>query len=134
MSETAFATRTRNGVDTVFQAYTGNTQSMVFLESKDLDLGDSDQDKYIDAVILDVTYPKGDDVPREIYVQLCFKDRMDDVEVWEDPARLFDEDHPVFDVRETARYVKLRLTDYFPVTIWQLGRIIFLGEFVGGRL
>lgn len=134
MSETGIATRTSNGVVTVYQSFTGQTEAMVFLQSKDLDLGTSDMEKYIDAIILDITYPRGDDVPREIYLSWCLKDRMDDAEVWEPEVRVFDEDHPVFDIRETARYVKIKLTDYFPVTIWQMARIIFLGEVVGGRL
>ena len=134
MSETAVMTLTRNGVDTVYQSFTGSTEAMVWLESKDLDLGTSDEEKYIDAIVLDVTYPKGDDTPRELYLSWCLKDRMDSEEVWQPEARVFDEDFPVFDIRETTRYIKVRLVDYFPVTIWQFGRIIFLGEMVGGRI
>jgi hypothetical protein len=133
VSETAVMTLTSNGVVTNYQSYTGSTQSQVYLESKDLDLGTSDQEKYLDVIVLDITYPQGDDTPRELYLSWCLKDRMDDAEVWEDQVRIFDEDFPVFDIRETTRYIKLKIIDYFPVTIWQLARIIFYGELVGGR-
>ena len=134
MSEASRITLTRGPVVTTYQPYTGSTISQVTLVSKDLDLGTSDEEKYIDTIMLDITYPAGDDRPIELYVSWCLKDRMDDAEIWSGEARIFDEDHPVFDIRETTRYIKLKLIDYFPTTIWQLGRIIFMGEVVGGRI
>jgi hypothetical protein len=126
-------TLTRNGVATNYQSYTGQTEAQVFLETKDLDLGDADQEKYLDMLIMDITFPQGDDTPRELYVSWCLKDRMTDFEEWQPQVRIFDLDPPVFDIRETTRYIKLRFFDYFPVTIWQFVRMIFYGEFVGGR-
>lgn len=133
MSELSYITLTRAGKTYNYQTFTGSTSSIVYLETKDLDLGDADQEKYLDSIILDITYPRGDDVPIELYISWCLKDRMDDAEVWEDQVRIFDEDNPVFDIRETTRFIKLKIIDYFPTTIWQLGRVIFFGEMVGGR-
>jgi hypothetical protein len=135
MTEVAWAVRTSvGGVVTDFQAYTGHTEPTVYLETKDLDLGSSDQEKYIDTIIMDFSWPADTDMPSEVYVAWCLKDRMTDAEDWSDDVSVFGADPPIFDIRETARYIKLRLTDHFPVTIWQLGRVIFIGSPAGGRL
>lgn len=135
MTETAVMKKTaQDGTLTIYQAYTGQTEATIYLESKDLDLGTSDQEKYIDCVILDITYPEGDDMPTELYFAWCTKDRMQEAEVWSPDVRIFDQDVPIFDIRETSRYFRIKITDYFPTTIWQLARVIFLGTPAGGRV
>jgi hypothetical protein len=134
MTESTIITRIRDGESENFSGYTGTTVAAVRLISKDLDLGSSDQEKYIDNIWLDITHPKGDAKPSGLFISWAIKDRLEDEEDWSDLVLIYDEDSPVFQIRQTSRYIRIQIQDFFPTTNWQLARIIFFGELVGGRI
>lgn len=98
----------------------------VFFETRDLDFGTT-KEKYIDQIVFRVTPGAG-----FFYLKYAIKDRLQDPVVWSDEF-LQDPDKPFFDIRETARYLRVHIRNSATTSNWQLTSIDIYGEVVEGR-
>lgn len=121
------ATMLKNGTDSVYQIL--GTEE-VWVETDMLDLGDGKQDKYIDAIVLDMTN-RGDLTAMTLRVYI----KDDQTEDWREAANSpfsIDNTSQVVRPRETARFWKIRLADAVPSVKWKWTRIEFYGQLMGG--
>jgi hypothetical protein len=102
----------------------------IYATTKDLDLGDPTNEKYVDHIIFDL------DALEEIeslQVEVGTRDRLKDAIVWSDP-QMISLDNPIVNIRTTARFFSLKITDTQPNVQWNLRRIEFYGRVIGGRI
>jgi len=104
----------------------------LFAESKDLDFGHHDKQKYVDRFVFALKAPAGVDVPA-LSVNIGYRDSLEDSVTWLG-ARIIELDNPHYQLRTTARFFKIKITDDFPVAQWKLTQIEVYGRIVGGRL
>lgn len=109
-----------------------STDIDLYAETKDLDFGHPDKEKYVDRFYFDLTAPAGKSVTG-ITVEIGYRDSLDDVITWLDPEAV-SLDNPSINIRLTARYFRIRIRDELPLAQWKLARIDVYGRVMGGRL
>ena len=98
----------------------------VFLETRDMDFG-TGFEKYFDVVVFKISQPDAG----QFYFSFATKDRIQDEILWA-PERLVFPDQPCY-IRETKRYIRIKLRNVGAVERWQMNAIEYYGEVVGGR-
>lgn len=98
-----------------------------WIESIDLEL--AEVELYIDALKAEMKN-LGETTAM---LKVGWKNRLEDPLVWGEPIQLSDLD-PIFWTRFTARYIRLRIEDETPSTLWKLSSLEFFGHKGGGRL
>jgi hypothetical protein len=101
-----------------------NTGEVVFLESKDLDLDDDKNEKYVDGVQFVIT-----DRPQLGFLEAYFapRRRHEDPLIWDGPYSLAGADGFV-SPRFSARYVKVKVVDGTPTVRWKFSQLNFFGS------
>lgn len=102
----------------------------LYVETKDLDLGDPTKDKFVDMILFDI---EADDVVPLFSVSIGYRDALNDPIVWTTKEYLT-LNNPRVHPRITAKFFKLRFEDESPTTQWRLSRMEFYGRLMGGRL
>ncbi len=102
----------------------------IYCETKDLDLGQPAREKYVDAIVFDITADAEVDF---LQVEIGTRDRLEDDIVWTSPFKLT-LDNPIVDPRLTAKFYTLKISDTQPNNKLSIHRIEFYGRVVGGRI
>lgn len=102
------------------------------IESKWLDLGNPTREKYVDHIVLDFNAAML--IPL-FYLSVGFVDSLEDEANanWINDIQVVNF-NPIIEIRETAKFWKLKFRDELPITQWALSRIEFYGRVMGGRL
>lgn len=105
----------------------------VVVESRPMDFGRPDADKYIDHIILGIEY----DVPFvDAVLQYAVGDRLRDVKAdrisWRTYGSVSTPDNPIYR-RVTGRYFVFRFVDNYPQQRWKLFMMQWFGEVLGTR-
>lgn len=104
----------------------------VFIETKDLDLGDRRVEKFLDAIKMGFT---NTEFLGAVSIQVGRRNHFNEVIVWGPVIAVPDADQPIYDVAgEEVRYFRLRIRDTVPFGRWKLKEIDFYGHKVGGKL
>lgn len=108
------------------------TENGVYVETKPLDFGKPNNDKYIDAVRIDL---QANENPKKLYARVGVQDNLADEIRWSDKL-YFDLDSMVLkDLRIEGKFITLRIEDEFPSVSWTISSIEFFGQLLGiGRL
>lgn len=96
----------------------------VSVTTKDLDLGDQVNAKYVDGIELDFTN-RG--ALTYLEVQVSGRDRHEDPLEWVETFGLAHSDSMIYP-RMRYRYVVLKIIDRLPLARWKLSRINFFGR------
>lgn len=105
----------------------GSLVDACWIESIDLEL--SDAELYVDA--LKAELKDVGDTTALLY--LGWKYRQEENITWEEPVPLRDFD-PIHWTRFTGRFLRLRIEDTTPSTLWKLSSLELFGHKSGGRL
>ena len=100
-----------------------------WVETRDMDFG-SDDLKYVDQIVMKL---EGAATLGSLFLRYATKDRLKDPIVWSERIPLLNVDEPI-ELRETARYFRVRLEDDFVRGRWKLTGISWFGKPVGGRM
>jgi len=106
---------------------------VLYIRTKDLDFDAPNREKYVDHIIFDLQAPE--DIPL-FKVEVGIRNSLQEADpvVWNSMGYVT-LDNPKVDLRLTARFFSLRLTDEAPVAQWNLSNIEFYGKVLGlGRL
>lgn len=103
---------------------------LLYIESKDLDLGDPTREKYLDWIIMDMEAPA--EVPG-MSVQVGYRNALKDPIIWLD-AEDVELPNPRINCRIQAKFFRIKFSDNQPISQWQLSRIEFWGRPMYGRL
>jgi len=125
-----------NGIATIIRTTAGIqypniifSSGNLYVESKDLDLGIPDKQKFIDRIEFDLEAPS--DV-QLFSVQIGYRDRLKDDVTWLDKTYVT-LDNPYVTPRITAKFFTLKFTDELPLVQWKLSRMAFYGRVMKGR-
>lgn len=107
---------------------TNRGEEKCWIESKDIEL-DNRAHKYIDtfnAELRDLGSPTA-------RIKLGWRDRLEDEVKWTKWFPLSDRDNICW-TRITGRFLRIRIEDESPQTIWKLSALEFFGTIMKGRL
>lgn len=107
---------------------TNKGEKELWIESKDIEL-DSKHHKYIDAFQAEVK-DAGETTAK---MKIGWRDRLEDPIKWSDWFPLSNLDKIQW-LRLTGRFLRIRIEDVGPETIWKLSAIELFGQNLGGRL
>lgn len=103
----------------------------LFLESKDIDFGEPNRDKYLDMLVFDI---ESDGSVPTLAITIGYRNTLKDAVVWTD-AEYLDLDNPIIKRRLEARFFKIRLEDENPASQWKLSKVEAYGRLMGlGRM
>lgn len=107
---------------------TNKGEKELWIESKDIEL-DTKTHKYIDAVQAELK----DAGETKAKLKIGWRDRLEDPLKWSDwfPLSTLDKIHWL---RLTGRFLRIRIEDVGPDTIWKLSAIELFGQNMQGRL
>lgn len=105
----------------------GSTNASCWLESVDLELGDAEL--YVDTIKAELR----DLGETTAVIKLGWKCRREDQIQWLDAIPLCDFD-PIAWRRFTGRYIRIRLEDLTPSSLWKFSALELFGQKAGGRL
>lgn len=107
---------------------TNKGEKEVWIESKDVEVS-SRHHKYVDALVAEMK-DKGSPTAK---LKIGWRDRLEDEVKWTEWFPLQDSDN-LCHLRITGRYLRIRIEDKGPETIWKLSAIELFGQGMQGRL
>lgn len=119
--------------ETIPLASIGTANSLVTIETKDLDFSEPQKDKFIDRLIFDLHAPTGETI-HQFYVNVGYRNKLSEPITWLG-ERQISFDNPHYQLRQTARFFRIKLTDSLPISQWKLSSLEVYGRILtGGRL
>lgn len=121
---------TRNGVTQNLISYNAESAQNVVIESKPLDLGQTDLQKYVDGFIAEFS-EIGDSTM--LKASLGYKDRINDTTTWLPDFDLTSQDTMLWWEGINTRYLVVKITDSAPSSRWYMTAFEVYGRLVRGN-
>lgn len=103
----------------------------LYVETKDLDFGAPQREKYVDAIVLDLQAPE--EIPL-FNMKVGTRNALKEAITWTDLGYL-DFNNPTVKIRQTSRFWRFKFIDEAPVAKWKLSSIEVYGRVLGlGRI